>query len=152
MTADQTIWQRSEPRPAPMGLACVNLLDKVRPYDERTSGTTGNPSMLYKFKSKATGDLIMLQTNGRRVLQIIGKDGSPEKGIILPEQMSAAIQALQVAVAQEESEQAAAVAEALARHETPPRFEAIGLRQRTQPFIEMLRRCEKAEKEIVWGV
>ena len=30
--------------------------------------------MLYKFKSKAAGDLIMLEPNGRRVLEIIGKD------------------------------------------------------------------------------
>ncbi|MEN9376283.1 MAG: hypothetical protein RL710_1440, partial [Pseudomonadota bacterium] len=30
--------------------------------------------MLYKFKSKITGDVIMLQPNGRRVLEIIGKD------------------------------------------------------------------------------
>ena len=39
--------------------------------------------MLYKFKSKAAGDLIMLEPNGRRVLQIIGKDPQPQ-GIILP--------------------------------------------------------------------
>ena len=111
--------------------------------------------MLYKFKSKATGDLIMLQANGRRVLEIIGKDvapGSGDKGIILPEQMSAAIRALQEAVAREEADQAAAIAQAQARGETPPRFEAISLRLRTQPFVEMLRRCEKAKREIVWGV
>ena len=34
--------------------------------------------MLYKFKSKAAGDLIMLEPNGRRVLQIIGKDAQPK--------------------------------------------------------------------------
>ena len=111
--------------------------------------------MLYKFKSKATGDLIMLQAHGQRVLEIIGKDtapGSGDKGIILPTEMAAAIQALQDAVAREEADQAASVAKAKARGESPPRFEAIGLRQRAQPFIEMLRRCEKADKEIVWGV
>lgn len=46
--------------------------------------------MLYKFKSKAAGDLIMLEPNGRRVLEIIGKDAGP-KGIILPEEMPGAI-------------------------------------------------------------
>jgi hypothetical protein len=111
--------------------------------------------MLYKFKSKAAGDLIMLQANGRRVLEIIGKNttpGSGDKGIILPEQMAAAIVALQAAVAREEADQQAALAEALRLQKAPPRFEAIGLRQRALPFIEMLRRCEKAGKEIVWGV
>lgn len=111
--------------------------------------------MLYKFKSKATGDIIMLQPNGRRVLEIIGKDtqpGSGDQGIILPEQMSAAIAALEAAIAKEETDQKAAVAAALAGNETPPRFEAISLRQRALPFIEMLRRCQQAGHEIVWGV
>lgn len=111
--------------------------------------------MLYKFKSKTTGDVIMLQPNGRRVLEIIGKDtqaGTGDKGILLPEQMPAAIAALEAAIVKEEAEQKAAVADALARSEPPPRFEAISLRQRALPFIEMLRRCEKAGTEIVWGV
>ena len=47
--------------------------------------------MLYKFKSKAAGDLIMLEPNGRRVLEIIGKDAGP-KGIILPEEMPRLVQ------------------------------------------------------------
>jgi hypothetical protein len=66
--------------------------------------------------------------------------------------MAAAIAALQAAVAQEEADQQAALAEALEQQKAPPRFEAIALRQRALPFIEMLRRCEKAGKEIVWGV
>jgi hypothetical protein len=107
--------------------------------------------MLYKFKSKTTGDVIMLQPNGRRVLEIIGKD-SGAKGIILPSQMAAAVTALEAAISQEEADRAAAVAQALADHEAPPRFEAISLRQRALPFIDMLRRCEKAGHEIVWGV
>ena len=53
--------------------------------------------MLFKFKSQATSDLIMLEANGRRVLEIIGKDAGP-KGIILPEQMPAAIAALEAAI------------------------------------------------------
>ena len=111
--------------------------------------------MLYKFQSKTTGDLIMLQPNGRRVLEIIGKDtqsGTGDKGIILPEQMPAAIAALAAAIVREDADKEAAVADALARFEPPPRFEAVSLRQRALPFIEMLRRCEKAGTEIVWGV
>jgi hypothetical protein len=107
--------------------------------------------MLYKFKSKATGDLIMLEPNGRRVLEIIGKDAQP-KGIILPEQMPAAVKALEEAVAKDEAEQKVALEEARAKGEPPPRFEAVSLRQRAVPFLDMLRRCEKAGKEIVWGV
>lgn len=111
--------------------------------------------MLYKFKSKVTGDLIMLEANGRRVLQIIGKDSSaaqPDKGIVLPQQMPAAMAALQAAIAKEESDRQVASAQAVAEGKEPPKFEALGLRQRALPFIDMLRRCEQAGEPITWGV
>ena len=105
---------------------------------------------LYKFKSKAAGDLIMLEPNGRQVLQIIGKadSASGSKGILLPAEMPAAIAALEAAVAQEEQAQR----DAQERGEAPARAEGISLRQRAVPFIEMLRRSLKEDKEIVWGV
>jgi len=107
--------------------------------------------MLYKFKSKAAGDLIMLEPNGRRVLEVIGKEPGP-KGIILAEEMPAAISALESAIAREEAEQQAVIEEAKAKGQVAPRFDSVSLRQRAVPFIDMLRRCEKAGKEIVWGV
>jgi hypothetical protein len=107
--------------------------------------------MLYKFKSKAAGDLIMLEPNGRRVLQLIGKDPGPT-GIIEPAQMGPAIAALEAAIAREEAEEQAAIAEAKAKGEKPPKAEAVSLRQRAVPFIDMLRRAQKADAEIVWGV
>ena len=107
--------------------------------------------MLYKFKSKAAGDLIMLEPNGRRVLEIVGKDPGP-KGIILPDDMPAAMQKLDAAIAREEAEQKAAIDEAKAKGQVPPRFDAVSLRQRAVPFIDMLKRCSAAGKEIVWGV
>ena len=39
--------------------------------------------MLYKFKSKATGDLIMLEPQGKQIFKLIGKEPGA-KGIILP--------------------------------------------------------------------
>jgi hypothetical protein len=105
--------------------------------------------MLYKFKSKATGDLIMLEPNGRRVLEIIGKDPAG-KGIILPEEMGAAAAALEAAISREEADDQAQAAEPGGRSDTQPR--PVSLRQRAVPFIEMLRRCERAGHEIVWGV
>ena len=105
--------------------------------------------MLYKFKSPASGDLVMLEANGRRVLEIIGKQTGPT-GIILPEQMAGAIQALEAAVALEDAQSAAADGhQTLSANPTEP---AVGLRTRVWPFVEMLRRCQAANKEIVWGV
>lgn len=98
--------------------------------------------MLYKFKSKDYGDVIMLELNGRRVLEIIGKDAGP-KGIILPEQMPAAIEALQAAIVEEErAEKEAGVVQG----------DGPGLRQRALPFIELLQRNHQAGHEVVWGV
>ena len=107
--------------------------------------------MLYKFKSKAAGDLIMLEPNGRRVLEIIGKDAGP-KGIIQPQEMPGAVNALDDAIAREEAEHKQAIEEAKAKGQVPPKFDGVSLRQRAVPFIDMLKRCQKADAEIVWGV
>jgi hypothetical protein len=107
--------------------------------------------MLYKFKSKAAGDLIMLEGNGRRVLEIIGKASGPQ-GIILPADMPAALAALHAAIASEEAERDAASAQAKADGKPSPRLEAVSLRQRAHPFIAMLHECSAGGKEIVWGV
>ena len=108
--------------------------------------------MLYKFKSKAAGDLIMLEPNGRQVLQIIGKDPAP-KGIIEPAQMGPAILALESAIAREEAEQKQADEEVRAGGDkAAPRAEGISLRQRAVPFVDMLRRAQKDGEDIVWGV
>ena len=107
--------------------------------------------MLYTFKSQAAANLIMLQPNGEHVQEIIGKQPGPQ-GIILPEQMPAAITALENAMAQEEPTQDSAGATDKTASSTPQKSDAVSLRQRTVPFIDMLKRCQKAGKEIVWGV
>lgn len=108
--------------------------------------------MLYKFKSKVTGDLIMLEPNGRQVLQIIGK-GDGTKGILQPSEMPAAIAALERAVAEDEAAQQQRKQEAQASGEKKaPRAETVSLRQRAVPFIDLLKRCQQADTDIVWGV
>jgi cyclopropane-fatty-acyl-phospholipid synthase len=111
--------------------------------------------MLYKFKSKATGDVIMLEPQGRQILQIIGK--SPEaKGIVLSVEMPDAIQALRDAVAQEEA--ALAAAEQAQREQegsdtsVKSASGSIRLKQRVVPFIDMLQRAHAEEVDVVWGV
>ena len=102
--------------------------------------------MLYKFKSKNAGDVIMLEANGRKVLEVIGKDVGPT-GIILAAQMPAAVEALQAAIKLEESTQ-----QMLDADGEPIKGDAPGLRQRAMPFIDMLQRNHKAGTDVVWGV
>lgn len=107
--------------------------------------------MLYKFKSKNAADVIMLEPNGRQVLQAIGKQ-TGSQGIIQPGEMAAAITALEAAIQQDESRQAAAAAEAKTGKEGEEKpGEAISLRQRAAPFIDLLRRNAKDGTEITWG-
>ena len=111
--------------------------------------------MLYKFKSKAAGDLIMLEDNGRAILTIIGK-GDPQalkQGIVQPPEMPAAIAALQQAVLEEEARlQLEADAARDAARALASGGQGISLRQRSLTFIRMLERCHAQNKEIVWGV
>jgi hypothetical protein len=104
--------------------------------------------MLYKFKSKNTGDVIMLEPHGRQVLEIIGKDAGP-KGIILPEQMPAALLALRAAIAQEDLLERQQLAQNADQKNQP---QAIALRHRALPFIQMLDACHRQGDSVMWGV
>ena len=111
--------------------------------------------MLYKFKSKIDGDLIMLEIHARHVLQIIGKEAGPQ-GIILPEDMPSAIAALEQAIARDEAAKLAAaqaIKETVGDPDTSPiTADVVSLRQRSLPFMNLLRSCHSANASIVWGV
>lgn len=107
--------------------------------------------MLYKFRSKAGSDVIMMGPNGDEVLRLIGKGPAP-KGIIEPEAMPAAIAAIEHAVAADEAARAQQEAEAQAEGKTLEPREGVTLRQRAWPLIEMMRRAQPAGHDIVWGV
>ena len=106
--------------------------------------------MIYKFKSKAAGDVIMMGPNGDQVLRLIGKDPAP-KGIIEPADMAAAIAAIEQAVATEEAARADAAKDKDQNKEDRP-HDRVSLRQRAWPLVEMLKRALAANQEIVWGV
>lgn len=137
--------------------------------------------MLYRFKSRATADVVMLELNGRHILEIIGKDPSAQ-GIITVAQIPGAISRLEAAIAREEEALPASARPALvsahahAVHGSHPvmqnglradvhtaihepadgdgalQDEAISLRHRSAPFIDMLRRSAAEDKDVVWGV
>jgi Domain of unknown function (DUF1840) len=104
----------------------------------------GNTTMMYKFKSQATGDLIMTQPVGDRVLAIIGKASTPQ-GIIDVDQLPAAVSALEAAVATESPKPADGGDEA------SPKADTVSLRQRVWPMVEMMKRALSEKQPIVWG-
>jgi len=108
--------------------------------------------MIYKFKSKAAGDVIMLGPSGDAVLRAAGREPAPQ-GIFEPAAMPAARAAIERAVAEDDAARAEAEAMAKAEGARPPQSgDAIGLRQRAWPLLEMMKRAEQADEPIVWGV
>ena len=94
--------------------------------------------MLYKFKSKETGDLIMLEPDAKRLLKSWDVRNK-FKGIFLVDQLQAAIDALDNAIKQEESDGS-----------LDPKL--VSLRQRSQPMLKMLQTCLAKSADVVWGV
>ena len=111
--------------------------------------------MLYKFKSKATGDVIMLGPNGDQVMRTVGRQPAA-KGIFEVAAMAAVLAALEAAVAAEEAAgakpAAAAAAAADGESEAQTGAAAVSLRRRVWPLVEMLRRAQQAGEPVVWGV
>ena len=101
--------------------------------------------MIYKFKSKAAGDVIMLGPNGDQMLRILGREPAP-KGIVDVEQLAGAIAALRAAV------QAAEALAENAEDEDGPTRDAVSLRQRLWPVIDLFERALAARQPVVWGV
>ena len=100
--------------------------------------------MIYKFKSAASGDVIMLGPQGDQLLNLLSREPAA-KGIFEPADMPGLISTLQSAL------DAEACGAADAGDDKNAAKPAVGLRQRLWPMIDMLRRCQAAGQPIVWG-
>lgn len=107
--------------------------------------------MIYKFKSKAAGDVIMMGPSGDDVLRLIGR-APAATGIIEVAAMAAAMSALEQAVAVDEAARAQAEKDAAAEGRNLAPREGVSLRQRAWPLAEMMKRSMVAGADIVWGV
>ena len=85
----------------------------------------------------------MLEADGDRIMEIIGKSPSA-KGIMEVDEMAQALLALEQAT------------QSMLHSQTPDNNEeqriAVSLRQRAFPLMDMIRRCIKENHPIVWGV
>jgi hypothetical protein len=105
--------------------------------------------MIYKFKSQAAADVIMLQNNAEQILSIVGKEPA-HQGVITLAHIPAAISALNAAIVAHELTQAKRKAHPGKAIEVEG--DSIGLRQRAGPFIELLQTSEQVGEDVVWGV
>jgi hypothetical protein len=100
--------------------------------------------MLFTFKSPTGADLVMFDKSAREILTLLGKNPEEKRGIILVEQLPAAIATLRTALAEgpksvEKTDEDDA--------ETP-----VSQSQRIIPFVEMLEQALKRSEAITWGV
>jgi hypothetical protein len=107
--------------------------------------------MIYKFKSKASGDVIMLGPHGDQLLKVLGRDAAVQ-GIFEVAAMPALLLAIEAAIAAEGSGTQASAAGADSAKADTEGPAAVALRQRFWPMHEMLRRAHAAGEVVVWGV
>lgn len=112
--------------------------------------------MIYKFKSKAGGDVLMLGPNGDALLRTLGRTPAAQ-GIIEPAAMAAAIQTIEQAVLADDAARAAAGQAAAADGAKDSRDgrdgrDGISLRQRFWPMVDLLKRALAEGQAVVWGV
>lgn len=102
--------------------------------------------MALTFKTKAAGDITMLDAHARQLLDLIGKEWAV-RGVITPEEVPALVARLQTAIA-------AAGTDAGPDEEREPEAARahVPLKTRMQPFLEMMDRSARANTPILWGV
>lgn len=110
--------------------------------------------MLFKFKSKAASDLIMLEPDARALLQMMLGD-DPVKGIVLAQNVPATIARLEAALAKESANSRAPLdsenpGPTHADKDEPELPVFVG--QRAAPMLVMLKRCVAEKADLVWGV
>jgi hypothetical protein len=104
---------------------------------------------MYRFKSKADADLIMMTPVGDQILRILGREPAPQ-GSLEAAALPHAIQALEEAIAA--AELARRDAKRADDDDEGRGAEAVGLQQRAWPMLEMMRRSLAERADIVWGV
>lgn len=104
--------------------------------------------MIYKFRSPAAGDVMMMGPQGEQFLRALGREPAA-RGILEPVAMDAALQALQQAIDEDEQARQGQDDETAARAQGR---DPVSLRRRLWPMVEMIRRARAADEPIVWGV
>jgi len=107
--------------------------------------------MIYKFRSKAAGDVIMTASVGDRVLRAMGREPGPQ-GIFEAESLRSLIHAMEIAIAADEAQRAGSTEAEGARPDGAGAGDRVSLKQRAWPLMEMMKRADAAKQDIVWGV
>jgi len=105
--------------------------------------------MLIVFHSKAAAEVLMLSRHAVPVLRAAGKavdQDAPERGVFTAAQLPAAIAGIERAVAQDLGPGDVAQSD----EPVPAMEQAVSLRQRAYPLLDMLRRARDRGVDVLW--
>ncbi|MEZ5657869.1 MAG: DUF1840 domain-containing protein [Burkholderiaceae bacterium] len=102
--------------------------------------------MLYEFKSRATGSVVMTEDVGNQVMKALGREPAA-RGVITVEQIPGAIAALQAAGRNQPATPASGDGD-----QDDEDADMVAFSARVLPLIEMLGEARKAGKDVTWGV
>lgn len=118
-------------------------------------------SMLYRFKSRETSDIVMLAADAERLLAILGKTAKAP-GIITWPEMSHCLERLKQEAALDAAQRDAASRNAEDTwnkdKESPPADQqgasrsSVTLAQRIAPLTRALERCQRAQADLTWDI
>lgn len=101
---------------------------------------------LVVFRSRAAAEIIMIAEDATRLLDCIGKPPAP-RGVITCAQIDEALSRLEAAVQGERARGGDADVP-----DEPLSRQAISLRQRAFPLMEMLRAARRLGVDVTWGI
>ena len=107
--------------------------------------------MLYKFKSQAAADVIMMEPHATKVLQVLGREPA-ERGVIQVADMPAAIETLRKAMQEAHDKALNPPPKNETKTEEEEEYDDIPFYARAQPFLDLLKESLAEGKDVVWGV
>ncbi|MBT9598218.1 MAG: DUF1840 domain-containing protein [Vitreoscilla sp.] len=107
--------------------------------------------MIYQFKCKVAGDVLMTGPVGDRMLRILGKPVTTQ-GILQPSDMLSAMGALERVVVEDEARLSGISGSSTVGELVADDADVVTLRQHVWPLIEMIKQAQVAGESIVWGV
>jgi Domain of unknown function (DUF1840) len=100
--------------------------------------------MLIPFQSKAAGEFFMQQTHVLPLFQLMGKPFTPQ-GILVASELGSYMAQLKTGLERAQSTEVDAADE-------QPDPQAVGLKQRAWPLMDMMQKAQAKGVDITWGV
>ena len=106
--------------------------------------------MLLVFRSPSSGDFIMHQQHAFALLGLMGKSETAQ-GIISREEV-AQLHAVLVSRLEQQPEPVLNEDQEISQNSTADASQAVGLKQRAWPLLEMLKKAALKQHDVTWGV